>query len=198
MVGNIISLTIANGRHNVHQPKRNNPKHTTTAKLKSLPSLIVPEEKQTPPDKKTNLSQYNLEGKQLEAFLGPLEAAIIETIWNTKKRPITVREVLEQLKKKKPVAYTTVMNTMDRLYEKGILDRQIQKGKGGTYLYYAYWPKLEEQNFKENAVRQVLNSLLENFDELVTSCLVEKAATDDKQLEALKEKIEKTLQEKKK
>jgi predicted transcriptional regulator len=106
--------------------------------------------------------------------------------------------VLEELKKKKQVAYTTVMNTMDRLYEKGLLDRRIEKGKGGTYLYYVYWPKLEEANFKEAAVRQVLSSLIDNFDELVTNCLIEKAALDDKQLEALKEKIDKTLKEKKK
>jgi predicted transcriptional regulator len=90
------------------------------------------------------------------------------------------------------------MNTMDRLYEKGILDRRIEKGKGGTYLYYVYWPKLEEANFKEAAVRQVLSSLLDNFDELVTNCLIEKAASNDKQLEALKEKIDKTIKEKKK
>jgi len=149
-------------------------------------------------DKKTSLSQYNVEGKQLEAFLGPLEANIIETIWCSKKRPITVREVLDELKKKRQVAYTTVMNTMDRLYEKGLLDRQIEKGRGGTYLYYVYWPKLEKEKFKETAIRQVLDSLLNNFDELVTTCLVEKAALDDKQLEALKEKIDKTLKEKKK
>ncbi|XHH10577.1 MAG: BlaI/MecI/CopY family transcriptional regulator [Candidatus Bathyarchaeia archaeon] len=130
--------------------------------------------------------------------MGPLEASILETIWCSEKRPITVREVLEIIKKKKSVAYTTVMNTMDRLYEKGLLDRQIQKVKGGAYLYYAYWPKLEKQSFKEAAVRQVLNSLLDNFDELVTTCLVEKAATNDKQLEALKEKIDRTLKEKKK
>ena len=149
-------------------------------------------------EKKNAVSQYNIEGKQLEAFLGPLEASIVQTIWCSKKRPITVREVLEELKKKKPIAYTTVMNTMDRLYEKGVLDRQIEKGKGGTYLYYVYWPKLEEENFKKAAVRQVLSSLIDNFDELVTTCLIEKAAMDDKQLEALKEKIDKTIKEKKK
>ncbi len=111
---------------------------------------MVVEEVQTPSEKKTAVSQYNVEGKQLEAFLGPLEASIIETIWCSKKRPITVREVLEVLKKKKPIAYTTVMNTMDRLYDKGLLDRRIEKGKGGTYLYYVYWPKLEEENFKKD------------------------------------------------
>ena len=101
--------------------------------------------------------------------------------------------MLEELRKKKPVAYTTIMNTMDRLYEKGMLDRKIEKSKGGAYLYYVYWPKLEEANFKEAAVRQVLDSLLDNFDELVTTCLVERAAVNDQKLEALKEKIDKTI-----
>ncbi|NLB75966.1 MAG: BlaI/MecI/CopY family transcriptional regulator [Crenarchaeota archaeon] len=146
-------------------------------------------------EKRPAISQYNVEGKQLEAFLGPLEASILQTVWCSKRRPITVREVLYELQKKKSIAYTTVMNTMDRLYEKDLLDRKIQKSKGGAYLYYVYWPKLEEANFKEVAVRQVLGSLMDNFDELVTTCLVERAAINDKQLEVLKEKIDKTLKE---
>jgi len=156
------------------------------------------EEKGMPQEKKTAVSQYNVEGKQLEAFLGPLEANILEIIWSSKKKTITVREVLEVIKKTKPIAYTTVMNTMDRLYGKGLLDRQIEKkGSKGMYLHYVYWPKFEKQNFKEAAVRQVLGSLLDNFDELVTSCLIEKAAKDDK-LKFLKEKIDKTIKEQEK
>lgn len=147
-----------------------------------------------PTDEKTSVSQYNVEGKKLEAFLGPLEASIIQTIWCSKKRPITVREVLEVLKKKKAIAYTTVMNTMDRLYEKGLLDRKIEKGKGGVF--YVYWPKLEEKKFTEAAVSDVLTSLLENFGDLVTTCLIEKAASKE-ELEALKDRLEKTMKEKK-
>ncbi len=120
-----------------------------------------------PTEKKAAISQYNIEGKELEAFLGPLEAEVIKTVWSFKKRPITVRVVHEALKKKKQIAYTTIMNTMDRLYEKDLLDRRIEKGKGGWY--YAYWPKLEEQKFKEIAVNEVLNSLLENFGDIVAN-----------------------------
>lgn len=149
-----------------------------------------------PTEKKATTSQYNIEGKKLEAFLGPLEAIIVETIWCSKKRPITVREVLDVLQKKKKIAYTTVMNTMDRLFEKGILDRRIEKGKGGVY--YVYWPKLEEQNFKEAAVRDVLGSLVDNFGDLVTSCLIEKAAGSEEQLNALREQLEKIAKERKK
>lgn len=149
-----------------------------------------------PSEKKTAFSQYSVKGKQLEAFLGPLEASIIQTIWCSKKRPLTVREVLETLQKKKAIAYTTVMNTMDRLHEKGLLERRIEKGKGGVY--YVYWPNLEEQNFKEAAIGEVLSSLLENFGDLVTSCLIEKAADSKEQLAALKEQLEKIMEEKKK
>ena len=155
---------------------------------------MVIEEELTTVEKKSAVSQYNVEGKQLEAFLGPLEASIVQTIWCSKKRPITVREVLSELRKKKTIAYTTVMNTMDRLYEKGLLDRKIEKGKGGVY--YVYWPKLEEKKFTEAAVSDVLSSLLNNFGDLVTTCLIEKAANKE-ELEVLKARLEKIMQEKK-
>jgi predicted transcriptional regulator len=151
-----------------------------------------------PEEKKASFIQYNAEGKQLEAFLGPLEASILQTIWNSKKHPITVREVFEAQKKKKTNAYTTIMNTMDRLYTKGILDRKIENSKNGAYLYYVYWPKLEEKNFKETAIHQILGSLLNNFGDLVTTCLIEKNVLNDQELEALKERVEKNLKEKQK
>lgn len=146
------------------------------------------------PSKRTSkISQYNVGKKELQAFLGPLEAEILEAIWTSKKRPITVREVYEKLTAKKKIAYTTVMTVMDRLYDKGLLDRRVEKGRGG--FFYVYWPKLEPQNFKKSAVREVLNSLIENFGEMVISCLVERVAKDKQELETLKEKLEKAARE---
>jgi predicted transcriptional regulator len=79
-------------------------------------------------EKKTGFSQYNIEGKALEAFLGPLESNIMEAIWGSKQTPITVRDIHVALNKTKKIAYTTVMSTMDRLFEKDLLDRKIEKG----------------------------------------------------------------------
>ena len=149
-----------------------------------------------PENDKSRISQYNLRGKEIEAFLGPLEASIIGVIWNSEKKPLRVREVYEKLKKKKNIAYTTVMSTMDRLYDKSLLDRRIEKGKGG--LFYVYWPRLEEQNFKKSAVREVINSLVENFGEIVTNYLVEEAASDEQELKALKEQVENIIKERQK
>ena len=145
---------------------------------------------------KSRISQYNLGRKEMEAFLGPLEASIIGVMWNSEKKPLRVREVYEKLKQKKNIAYTTVMSTMDRLYDKGLLDRRIEKGKGG--LFYIYWPRLEEQNFKKSAVREVINSLIENFGEIVTSYLVEEATSDEQELKALREQVENIMKEKQK
>jgi predicted transcriptional regulator len=149
-----------------------------------------------PTRQKSKISQFNLGRKELEAFLGPLEANIIGVIWNSDKKPLRVRDVYEKLKQKKDIAYTTVMSTMDRLYEKSLLDRRIEKGKGG--LFYVYWPKLEEESFKKSAVREVISSLIENFGAIVTSYLVEEASADKQELRALREQLDNIAKEKQK
>jgi predicted transcriptional regulator len=146
-------------------------------------------------DKKPEFSQYNIEGKALEAFLGPLEANVMEAIWGSRKTPVTVREIYEALKRTKNLAYTTVMSTMDRLFEKNLLDRKIEKGRGG--LYYVYWPALEKQTFQKSAVREVLSSLIDNFGEVVANCLVDETCLNEEERKALKEQLNKNITKRK-
>ena len=140
-------------------------------------------------EKKPGFSSYNIEGKALEAFLGPLESNIMEAIWSSKKMPTTVREIHAALNRTKKIAYTTVMSTMDRLFEKDLLERKIEKGRGG--LYYVYWPKLEKQIFQRSAVRQVLASLMGNFGEAVASCLIEETDMGEDERKVLQEQLDK-------
>jgi predicted transcriptional regulator len=51
--------------------------------------------------------------------------------WN---RPVTVREVLEDLRQERSLAYTTVMTVMDNLHHKGWLRREAE---GRAYRYEA-------------------------------------------------------------
>jgi len=51
--------------------------------------------------------------------------------WNS---PVTVREVLEDLREDRAIAYTTVMTVMDNLHQKGWLRRRQE---GRAYLYEA-------------------------------------------------------------
>lgn len=142
------------------------------------------------------VSRYNLEGDQFEGFLGPLGAEILETVWGFEGGPMTVRKVYEELRKKTRIAYTTVMSTMDRLYDKGLLDRRVERGKGGVF--FVYWPKLEKKHFEESAVRTVVSSLLRNFGSTVTNALVEEVSASGGDLQELQKQIEKVAAEKKK
>ncbi|GAA3740580.1 hypothetical protein GCM10023082_42010 [Streptomyces tremellae] len=51
--------------------------------------------------------------------------------WN---RPVTVREVLEDLQRERSIAYTTVMTVMDNLHQKGWVRREVE---GRAYRYRA-------------------------------------------------------------
>ncbi|MEW1658701.1 MULTISPECIES: BlaI/MecI/CopY family transcriptional regulator [unclassified Streptomyces] len=51
--------------------------------------------------------------------------------WN---RPVTVREVLEDLQKERSIAYTTVMTVLDNLHQKGWVRRERE---GRAYRYKA-------------------------------------------------------------
>ncbi|MFF5757460.1 BlaI/MecI/CopY family transcriptional regulator [Streptomyces longwoodensis] len=63
--------------------------------------------------------------------LGDLEAEIMDRLW-TWNRPATVREVVDDINKTRPVAYTTVMTVTNILYTKGWLLRGKQ---GRAWLY---------------------------------------------------------------
>ena len=83
---------------------------------------------------------------------------------------------------------------MDRLYEKHLLDRKIEKGRGG--LYYVYWPALEKGVFQKSAVREVLSSLLDNFGEVVANCLVDETSLNEQERKAIKEQLNKNIKKK--
>ncbi|MGI8627209.1 MAG: BlaI/MecI/CopY family transcriptional regulator [Geodermatophilaceae bacterium] len=65
--------------------------------------------------------------------LGELEAAIMDRLWRW-RRSATVREVLDDLRKTRAIAYTTVMTVMDTLHRKELLRREID---GRAYRYEA-------------------------------------------------------------
>jgi predicted transcriptional regulator len=58
--------------------------------------------------------------------LGELEAEIMDRLWNW-GRPATVREVVDDLNRERPLAYTTVMTVADILFHKGLLRREKER-----------------------------------------------------------------------
>lgn len=62
---------------------------------------------------------------RVERSLGPLESEVMEIIW--KKEKVSVRDTVNLLRQKRPLAYTTVMTVMDNLYKKGFIKREKVK-----------------------------------------------------------------------
>lgn len=89
--------------------------------------------------------------KGLELRLHDLEATIMNVVWSKQLTSFAVGDVLAILEKQRDIAYTTVMTTVTRLYEKGILERE-RDGKR-----YLYSPKLSREEFLQSTAREVLD-----------------------------------------
>jgi predicted transcriptional regulator len=115
--------------------------------------------------------------------LGALELELMELLWS--RGESSVREVVRQLSR--PLAYTTVMTTLDRLFKKGLLDRHKSDRA------FLYSPHLSRQEWE----RQCAGSLVAGFlsgpspsRELLLSCLLDAVGEHDARLlDELEKKI---------
>ena len=101
----------------------------------------------------------------LVKVLGPLETDIMQVIWHDDCG--TVKKVHRSLAQNRDIAYTTVMTTMSRLAEKGVLKRQ----RDG--LAYTYTPTLTEDDFVTMVVQQVLDGLLTDYSETAVDYMID-------------------------
>lgn len=106
-----------------------------------------------------SINKIRLERKGLESLLGPLEADILKILWA--KDEARVREVYNLLKNKRKVALTSVAVTLDRLYEKKLVKRDVESGKGGTH--YIYSTRTSKGDFESSVIENTVNKLIDNF-----------------------------------
>ena len=100
--------------------------------------------------------RFNQNG--LRKFLGDLECEIMELVWKKANPTVTVRDIYETLRQQRQIAYTTVMTTMVRLSEKGLL-RVVDKAG----LANCYSPAETRDQFIKNAVDRVLSIFAKEF-----------------------------------
>ena len=94
----------------------------------------------------------------LRKFLGDLECEIMELVWKKANPTVTVRDIYENLRQQRQIAYTTVMTTMVRLAEKGLLKVLDRVGLANCYA-----PTESRDQFTKNAVDRVLSIFLKEF-----------------------------------
>jgi len=97
--------------------------------------------------------------------LGRLERHTLDVIWESEE--CSVRDVVRRMPRKR--AYTTVMTTLDRLYQKGVLNR---RKVGGRFLYSARLSRQElEKSMASDLVARVLASSTTSRELIVASLL---------------------------
>jgi predicted transcriptional regulator len=78
---------------------------------------------------------------------GELEAVVMHLVWG-QDGPVTVRILFDELSQARPIAYTTVMSTMDNLHRKGWLARE-RDGKAYRYTAVASREEYSAQLMRE-------------------------------------------------
>jgi len=113
----------------------------------------------------------------------------MEVLWTAGER--SVRDVIEQLDRK--LAYTTVMTTLDRLFKKGLLDRQKSERA------FLYTPRVSHDEWERRRAGDLVAGLLAGSQpsrELLLSSLVDAVGQHDASLlEQLEEKIRRKRKE---
>jgi predicted transcriptional regulator len=121
--------------------------------------------------------------------LGPLEFDVMEAIWNFGTS--NVRDVVGRLERK--LAYTTVMTTLDRLFKKGLLEREM------TDRAFVYSPRFTREDWDRQRAGEMMAGFLTGPNEsreMLLSCLVDAVGTHDAMLlDELEKKIQRKREE---
>ncbi|HEY4933552.1 MAG TPA: BlaI/MecI/CopY family transcriptional regulator [Terriglobales bacterium] len=121
--------------------------------------------------------------------LGPLEIDVMEMVWTFGAS--NVREVVSRLERK--LAYTTIMTTLDRLYKKGLLEREL------TDRAFVYRAKLSREEWDRRRAGEMMAGFLAGPEEsrhVLLSCLVDAVGMHDAMLlDELEKKIQRKREE---
>ena len=88
-------------------------------------------------------------------YLGDLQGAVMEIFW--RRENATVREVADELNKKRSLAYTTVLTLVSRLWSRGLLEREPE-GRG-----YRYWAAKSRDEFLAQLSDELIDRLFADF-----------------------------------
>lgn len=124
---------------------------------------------------RTGWSEFRPHEEDLDKVLGKLEADILKALW--KLGASSVREIHKEAAQHRDVALTTVATVLDRLFEKGLVERELVRTRG---LWYEYRPALTKVELEKAVVKDVITGLFETFGDATVSHFINSAGIKDK------------------
>ena len=133
------------------------------------------------------INKFKMNENGLNRFFGPLEAKIMEILWSNEE--MSIKDVQRVLEQEKMTNFNTVMTVMNRLVEKGILQK---RSEGRSSLYK---PVLSRIDFLNAQSKEMTHELMDEFGNVVVSHMLDALEEVDEDLVA---KLEKKIMELKK
>ena len=130
------------------------------------------------------VNKMNLYEEGLNRFFGPLEARIMQKIWDSGES--SIKEVQQFLNEMSPISFNAIMTVMNRLWEKGHLKKQVH---GRSSYFEAIQTK---EQFLVEQTKAVTRGLMEEFGNIIVNQMIE--SLDRVEPESLK-KLEAKLNE---
>jgi predicted transcriptional regulator len=119
----------------------------------------------------------------LAEVLGPLEAEIMDVVWDTGE--VTVRDVHRLLESSRPLAYTTVMTTLGRLADKGLVKRIEDQPA------HHYTALITREQYARSTVKSVVDWLVNHFPDPAVAYFVDRVEKEDERvIERLRDAID--------
>lgn len=118
----------------------------------------------------------------LNRFFGPLEAQIMEIVWEHEK--INIKQVQTLLQD--DLSYTAVMTVLNRLHEKGHLGK-ITTGKGRNRISH-FHPLQTKDEFLREQTKAVTQGLIHEYGPLVVNHFLDACEKADPEIMAMLEK----------
>ena len=122
----------------------------------------------------------------VRAPLGDLETEVMRHVWGCGPEGCLGAQVQQVLERDRPTALTTVLTTLERLREKGILQRE-REGKA-----YRYRAALSEDQLQQRIVEGVLGDLIAQFPKAVAAYFAQQGIREQaepQRLETLAERL---------
>ncbi|MDQ3879182.1 MAG: BlaI/MecI/CopY family transcriptional regulator [Actinomycetota bacterium] len=107
----------------------------------------------------------------LADVLGPLENDIMDVVWD--RGEVTVRDVHKAIRGKRPIAYTTVMTTLGRLTDKGLLERIEDQPA------HHYRALVTRDQYASSTVKSVVDWLVTRFPDPAVAYFLDRVEEDD-------------------
>jgi predicted transcriptional regulator len=119
--------------------------------------------------------------------IGELESAVLSLVKALGRG--SVSEILARAKSERRIAYTTLGTTLDRLYKKGLLSREMIAGKGGQHYVYSY---PESSMIQKEIVTKTVDRLVNAFGKAAVSNIYERLEQlSSEEIDELKSAVEK-------